>query len=235
MADDVSRKLDELRRQATQKFEEARSIVASMNIVETLFDLPLTELESLATATVSGGVLSGSYASGVVVQPPGDGDVWNQTPTPPRRRTGSPIRPDEFFGEEPLEAAKRFLRRVGHAMQFEEIAESVQAGGAAIRGADWRERLEISLKRSPYQVITVSDGTYGLAEFYTEDQLKRFRGTKRSESEPTAKKKPKPKAKAKPKAPKQLKAATEEKLKSEESSEQASEPVLLAKIAEFPR
>jgi hypothetical protein len=116
-----------------------------------------------------------------------------------KRKSSGAIRPDEFFGDEPMEAAKKYIRSVGYAVSFDEITDAVQRGGAATKGADWRDKLEISLKRSPYQVITVADKTYGLSEFYTEEQLKRFRNNRRGDAD-RSKKKPKPKGRPKSKA-----------------------------------
>ena len=212
MADDITKKLDELRRQATERLHDARAIVSQMNTVETLFDLELTKLEDLETAalgTPSTGTLTVAL-SGVE----GRGQVGQVQPA--KRRQNAAIRPDEFFGVEPMEAAKTFMRSVGHAVSFDEITDAVHKGGAAIKGADWRERLEISLKRSPYQVITVADKTYGLAEFYSEEQLKRFRGSRRSEPESGTKKKAKskggwPKGKARGVKPTPARAAAKKK------------------------
>src|SRR5262249_16084360 len=116
-----------------------------------------------------------------------------QSPNNPRRGGSSiSLLPDQFLGDEPMEAAKKYMRSVGHAVPFDEIADAVKGGGGGIRGADWRDRLEISLKRSPYQVVTVADHTYGLADFYSDEQLKRRRNTRRAKegsSTPTKKKK----------------------------------------------
>ncbi len=49
-------------------------------------------------------------------------------------------------------------------------------------------------------MITVADKTYGLADFYSEETLKRFRSTRRGDSDAGAKKKIKPKSKQKPKS-----------------------------------
>jgi hypothetical protein len=224
MADDVTKKLDELRRLATERLHDARAIVAQMNTVETLFDLPLTALSDLETSALgTPSVPAPSLLGGPSAEP--------RSPSQPQaRRISSAIRPDEYFGDEPMEAAKKYIRGVGHAVHFDEITDAVQKGGAAIRGADWRERLETSLKRSPYQVITVADKTYGLAEFYTEEQLKRFRDTRRSsQSEPSAKKKSK--AKPKPKAV----ARKVEPTKTTTKPKKNAEPATVTTIVEAPK
>lgn len=194
MADDtthVSKKLDDMRRQATARLEEARSIVASMNTVETIFDLPLTILADLGTAALTTpppeGVIKGS------VEP------WGSTPL--KRRSPQSIRPDEYLGEEPMKAAKKYIASIGHAVHFDEIADAVQRGGAAIQGADWRDRLGLSLKRSPYDVITAAENTYGLADFYTPEQLNRLKESRRrgGDSNSTGKKKKRGRPKGRPK------------------------------------
>lgn len=190
MADDVTKKLDELRRRASEHYHEARATIAMMNTLETVWELPLTVLEDLETSVLGEPSQSVSVAPGR--QP--EARFTSQSP----RRASLSIRPDEYFGVEPMEAAKMFMRSVGHAVMFDEITDAVQKGGAATKGADWRDNLEISLKRSPYQVITVADKTYGLAEFYTEDQLKRFRTNRKGDTNAPPKKKTR--GKQKPKA-----------------------------------
>jgi len=200
MADDVSKKLDEMRRLAQQYLAEAQAIVSRMNTVEIVFDLEPTKLEDLAVAVAGEPVmpLSHMVLSGV--------DVRGGAPQPsaPKRGRGlAGLRPDQYFGEEPLEAAKAYMKSVGHAIHFDEIADAVERGGAATRGAGWRDRLELSLKRSPYEVIMVSEKTFGLSEFYSEEQLKRIRDARRgTDADSNVKKKLKPKSKPKPK-PKQ--------------------------------
>ena len=108
-----------------------------------------------------------------------------------------------------MEAAKKYMRSIGHAIHFDEIADAVQSGGAAIQGTNWRDRLELSLKRSPYQVIMVADKTYGLAEFYTPDQLKRLRSSRRGGDDAAQGKKPKTKKKRKKKSAKAVETKVE--------------------------
>jgi len=78
-------------------------------------------------------------------------------------KEGMEIRPDEFFGLEPLEAAKRFLRKKGKAATFGEIASMLQAGGCEIKD---EAELRLSLARSTRQVVKVGADLYGLTEFY---------------------------------------------------------------------
>jgi hypothetical protein len=222
MADDITKKLDEMRRRAMESLHEARAILSQMNVVETLFDLPLTTLKDLETSAVGAASVPLSAILGT--------DSRSQVQQPMKRSSVAQIRPDEYFGDEPMEAAKKFMRSVGHAVAFDEIAEAVQKGGAVVKGADWRDRLELSLKRSPYQVITVAEKTYGLAEFYTEEQLKRFRG-RGNPTAPTQKKKTKGKGgwpKGKPRGKKVQKAddgSKEKKGEQTSPSEAAAEQI----------
>lgn len=91
----------------------------------------------------------------------------------------SAIKPEEYLGDEPLEEAKKYIASVGHAVHFEEIADAVSRGGAATQGSDWREKLETSLIRSTFEVVKVQEKTFGLTKFYSEEQLRRVRGTRR--------------------------------------------------------
>src|SRR6266545_3334243 len=121
MADDVSKKLDELRRQAAERLHEAWAIVAQMNTVETLFDMELTTLADLETTVVGGAPMPLSFSVGSAPSAESRNSVQ-----PQKRRGSTAIRPDEYFGDEPLEAAKKFMKGVGHAVGFDEITDAVQ-------------------------------------------------------------------------------------------------------------
>ena len=76
---------------------------------------------------------------------------------------GLSIRSDEFYGFEPLEAAKRYLRKKGEGASFQEIVGAIRSGGCT---ASSEEELQNSLIRSTYQIAKISDGVFGLVEFY---------------------------------------------------------------------
>jgi hypothetical protein len=168
MADDTShlaRTLEDFKRDLAVKVAEARNLLQTINMLEEKIGASRTSLGDL-------GQEPGNHQAG--------GPIPAQNFTaPPKRVSALNLRPDEYLGEEPLEAAKRYLGSVGHAVHFDEIAEAVQKGGAAIRGADWRERLETSLFRSATQVVKVQEKTYGLVSFYTDEQIARLRGSRR--------------------------------------------------------
>src|SRR3989304_7148424 len=77
-----------------------------------------------------------------------------------------PIRPDEFFGMTHAEAAKRYLKKVGHAVSFEELADALQKGGCKVGGAQPKRVLYISLVRNTRDFVPPQTGYVGLREFY---------------------------------------------------------------------
>lgn len=184
MADDnshVSKVLEGLIEEVVSKLLGVQADLVTINALEQKFGLPVTMLADLIA---DDGALLGNTPTSVQVAAIGvTRQVVSQT-----RRPGTQIRADEYLGEEPMEAAKKYIKSMGQAVKFEDIASAVERGGAAIRGADWKERLEISLKRSPYQVITVSEGTYGLSDFYTEEQLNRLKASRKPSGASNSKK-----------------------------------------------
>ena len=92
------------------------------------------------------------------------------------------LEPDEFYGKEPLEAAKLYLRKRGKPASLAEIIAGIRAGG----GTPGPETaLRTSLTRSTYQIAKINDDLYGLVEFYP-GGLKRGRGTKKKRTAATA-------------------------------------------------
>jgi hypothetical protein len=170
-ADHIRKTLEEFRQQFAVKIADAARVLAVVNALEDQLSLPRT-------------ALSGGNA----------GVTWNQSLNDDMRVMDAPpsmssqnIRPDEYLGDAPLEAAKKYLRRFRRAATLDEIADAIARGGAATRGADWRGELDASLLRSTREVVKVKEGTYGLVEFYTEEQLKGLRATRRQRTEPTRK------------------------------------------------
>jgi len=85
------------------------------------------------------------------------------------------IRADEFYGLEPLEAAKRWLRKRGQAALFDDILTGIRSGGCDV--TDPKE-FRVSLARSTREIRKVGDDRYGLLEFYPE--LKRGKKSTRA-------------------------------------------------------
>ena len=76
------------------------------------------------------------------------------------------IRPDEFFGMSQSEAAKAYLKRIGHAVPMEELVEALTSRGCKVGGVDPKRTLYISLVRNVREFVPPQPGFIGLREFY---------------------------------------------------------------------
>jgi hypothetical protein len=76
------------------------------------------------------------------------------------------IRADEFFGMTHAEAARQYLKKVGHAVSFEELADALRKGGCKLTGVDPKKILYISLIRNSRDFVPPQAGFVGLREFY---------------------------------------------------------------------
>lgn len=79
----------------------------------------------------------------------------------------TPIKPDEFYGMTQSEAAKAYLKRIGHAIPFDELVSALKRGGAKLGGADPKKTLYVSLARNPRkEFVWPSEDHISLSEFY---------------------------------------------------------------------
>lgn len=82
-------------------------------------------------------------------------------------KTEVPIEPHEFYGKEPLDAAKRYLKKRGDAGEisapFGDIVAAIKRGGGDPGNED---RLKVSLARSTWDVAKIGDERFGLLEFF---------------------------------------------------------------------
>src|SRR4029077_7840219 len=76
------------------------------------------------------------------------------------------IRADEFFGLTHADAARRYLKKVGHAVSTDELVDALQKGGCKLGGADPKRVLYISLVRNTRDFVPPQTGYIGLREFY---------------------------------------------------------------------
>jgi hypothetical protein len=77
------------------------------------------------------------------------------------------LKPDEFFGMSQSDAAKAYLRKVGHAIPFDELVQALKKGGAKLGGVDPKKTLYVSLARNPNkEFVWPSKEHIGLQEFY---------------------------------------------------------------------
>jgi hypothetical protein len=75
----------------------------------------------------------------------------------------APARIDEYYSLQPLEAAKRYLKKKGSAATLDEIVAAIKAGGCKVNSA---ANLRKTLTRSTWQVAKVGNDIFGLVEFY---------------------------------------------------------------------
>jgi hypothetical protein len=72
-------------------------------------------------------------------------------------------RPDEFYGLDPLEAAKRLLKKRGKATTLNDVMAGIRRGG----GDPGNEhKLRVSLARSTMEIAKVGEDLFGLLEWY---------------------------------------------------------------------
>jgi len=168
MADNshVKQTLADLMQEFINKIAEASRLLTTINLLEERIGAAKTVMPGLSSA-------AGTPNNDTQFSSTGAGSIA--------------LRPDQFLGDEPLDAAKKYLKQVGHAAHMNEITDAIQRGGAAIKGPEWRDKLEQSLLRSVTDIIKVQEKTFGLTVFYTDEQIKRLRGTRR-QATPTAKK-----------------------------------------------
>jgi hypothetical protein len=88
-------------------------------------------------------------------------------PSAPPLMGGKPkLRADEFFGLTQAEAARRYLKRVGQAVSFDELVHALQEGGCRLTGTNPQKVLYISLIRNTRDFVPPRPGFVGLREFY---------------------------------------------------------------------
>lgn len=76
------------------------------------------------------------------------------------------IRPDDFFGLTHAEAARRYLKKVGHAVSFAEMVDVLRRGGCKLTSTDPEHVLWISLIKNSKDFVPPQSGYVGLREFY---------------------------------------------------------------------
>lgn len=82
------------------------------------------------------------------------------------KKDNSSIRPDEFFGMTHAEAARKYLRGIGHAIALDELVTALRAGGCRLSGDNPKKVLYMSLIRNTHDFRAPQRGYIGLSEFY---------------------------------------------------------------------
>ena len=142
--DHLRKTLEHYRQQRQQKLDELRPIELMIRQLE----IDLGETPTVESAT--------NPATIIAAAPKSVGSI-------------GPIRPDEFFGMSQSDAAKAYLRKVGHAIPFEELVVALRKGGAKLGGADPKKTLYVSLARNPRkEFVWPSSYHISLSEFYND-------------------------------------------------------------------
>jgi hypothetical protein len=139
--------LNYFKQQREKKLQEARA-----------FDLTIQQLERELGENIDGGEVSINVGDSL---PPMVDRV--EVSTNGRKPD---IRPDEFFAMTQAEAARKYLKRVGHAVSFDELVSALQAGGCKVGGDNPKKVLYISLIRNTRDFVPPQQGYIGLREFY---------------------------------------------------------------------
>jgi hypothetical protein len=79
------------------------------------------------------------------------------------------VKPDEFFRMNQTDAARAYLKKVGHSIPFDDLVTALRKGGAKLGGADPKKTLYVSLARNPRKEFVWPSKDYiGLNEFYAD-------------------------------------------------------------------
>ncbi len=86
------------------------------------------------------------------------------------------IRPDEFIGMTNSEAAEKYLKRIGHAVSFDDIYNALIKGGIKFT-SNGRTVLNNQLTKGTLRFVKMGQGhkiSFGLLEFYPKLQKQRL-------------------------------------------------------------
>ena len=145
--DSFARTLDLFRAQEKKMLEDLKSIRFTIRNIEKVAGIESAEPDPMDL--------------------PAGASLVDGVPTAPVFAGGKPkLRADEFFGLTQAEAARRYLKRIGHAVSFDELADALQEGGCKLTGTNPQKVLYISLIRNTRDFVPPRPGFVGLREFY---------------------------------------------------------------------
>jgi hypothetical protein len=99
-------------------------------------------------------------------------DLFGLESSKPLEKQAALVRPGEFFGKKPLEAAKIYLkRRNRQPASLEEIIDNLAAGSCEVKN---KEELRTSLARSTFEIARLNDNLFGMLEWYPDVQNQRL-------------------------------------------------------------
>jgi hypothetical protein len=100
-------------------------------------------------------------------QPIVSGVAFASVPSAAQAIPSVSVKPDEFYRVNQTDAARAYLRKVGHSIPFDELVVALRKGGAKLGGADPKKTLYVSLARNPKkEFVWPSKDVIGLDEFY---------------------------------------------------------------------
>jgi hypothetical protein len=104
----------------------------------------------------------------LTIEPNGSAATATPTSTSALQPTGAAaLRPDEFFQMSQTEAAKTYLRMVGHAVSLDELVNALRSGGAKVGGIAPQRTLYVALKaNAKKEFVWPGKDHIGLPEFY---------------------------------------------------------------------
>ena len=140
MSDAIRQAINQVRSDAEAQVEQLKSHPAMAELIR--LHKGLNTLEDLAGDPIT--PLSALF---------GLGDSQNAPAAAPLVSVG------EFYGLEPLEAAKRYLRKRGKPTTFDQIVDGIEAGSCEVPN---RATLKVSLARSTFEIAKLSDDTFGM-------------------------------------------------------------------------
>ena len=82
------------------------------------------------------------------------------------------IRPDTYFGMSHHQAARQYLKDLGHADRIDSILKAITSGGVEVGGVNPSETLRAMLTKNSAFYVRVGPNTFGLREFYPHLQQK---------------------------------------------------------------
>jgi len=116
-------------------------------------------------------------------------DLFGLESSEPAEKQSALVKPGEFFGKKPLEAAKIYLkRRSREPATLEEIVENLAIGSCEVKS---KEDLRVSLGRSTFEIARLNDNLFGMLEWYPDVMNQRLatmrkRGPMTAPQQPTS-------------------------------------------------
>jgi hypothetical protein len=149
-SDSIREAIERLAQQEKKLVGELNELRVTIRTLKRTAGMEVGAGEEVQSADSQGAVIQGAAAS----------------PLPASNGGRATIRPDEFFGATHAEAARRYLKRVGHAVSFTELVDVLRRGGCKLTSSEPEKVLWISLVKNSKDFVPPQPGYVGLREFY---------------------------------------------------------------------